>query len=244
MNCVAGASAFSRIVKLISVGCLLCVAACTPQGRPNSAATGALTGGALGAGLGAVVGNQVGDTGAGVAIGSAFGALSGGLIGNQFDQQDRELGQRDELLRRQQRQIEENRRLLEELRRYGADARPTDRGISINLPDVLFELDSSKLRPASRRKVRQIANSIKESVRYRPVAVEGHTDSSGTVSYNRRLSLQRARAVANALVEDGLSPRQIAARGFGESRPVASNSDEPGRARNRRVEVIIENYDR
>jgi OOP family OmpA-OmpF porin len=73
------------------------------------------------------------------------------------------------------------------------------------------------------------------------VAIEGHTDSIGTVEYNQRLSEDRAHSVAAQLVREGISRGRMSTRGFGEAKPIASNKTEAGRTRNRRVEVIIEN---
>ena len=75
----------------------------------------------------------------------------------------------------------------------------------------------------------------------RKILVEGHTDSVGTVNYNLRLSENRARSVADQLVNSGVPRRSVSTRGFGEGDPIASNRAESGRKRNRRVEVIIEN---
>jgi outer membrane protein OmpA-like peptidoglycan-associated protein len=69
--------------------------------------------------------------------------------------------------------------------------------------------------------------------------VEGHTDSTGTEAYNTDLSIRRAGAVKNLLVQRGVSSTRIEAIGFGESMPVAGNDTEAGRARNRRVEIKI-----
>ncbi len=209
-------------------------------GQFRSREAGALSGAALGAGLGAIIGNQTGSTGAGIAIGSALGGLSGGLIGNSIDATDDRIAATDQRLSEQERQIAENKRLIAELRSRGADARITDRGVVVNLPDVLFEFDSARLSGGANRTVREIAEVVREQGR-RSIAVEGHTDSLGTVAYNERLSEARARAVADRLVANGVSRSTIAARGFGESRPIASNSSPEGRQRNRRVEVILEN---
>ena len=69
--------------------------------------------------------------------------------------------------------------------------------------------------------------------------VIGHTDSTGTQSYNMDLSQRRARAVAGILTAGGVAPNRIAASGMGPSQPVASNATEAGRAQNRRVEIVI-----
>lgn len=201
---------------------------------------GALGGAALGAGLGAIIGNQTGSTGAGIAIGSAVGALSGGLIGNEIDKQDRALSDKQARIEAQERQLRENRRMIDELRSKGVDARSTTRGVVVNLPDVLFEFDSSRLTSGARSTVREIARVLKDSSR-RHIAVEGHTDSVGTVAYNQRLSEARARSVSSELIDQGIPRGRLSVKGFGENRPIASNNSEEGRRRNRRVEVIIEN---
>jgi outer membrane protein OmpA-like peptidoglycan-associated protein len=136
----------------------------------------------------------------------------------------------------------ENRRVLSELQRRGVAARQSSRGIVVDLPDVYFDFNKSVVRPVGSNIIKQIAEVLLTGSRYRPVAVEGHTDSVGSSGYNRRLSMLRARAVSHELVAYGLNARQIAARGFGESRPISTNTTEEGRQKNRRVEVYIENY--
>jgi outer membrane protein OmpA-like peptidoglycan-associated protein len=71
------------------------------------------------------------------------------------------------------------------------------------------------------------------------LAVEGHTDSTGTQEINMKLSDQRANAVRDFLIQEGLSADTLTARGFGEDVPVADNSTAAGRQKNRRVEIIV-----
>lgn len=208
--------------------------------RFRSREKGALAGGALGAGLGAIVGNQVGSTGAGIAIGSAFGAVSGGLIGNEMDHRDDQFADNDARLAAQDRELAENRRMIQELRASGVDARETKRGLVMNLPDVLFEFDSSHLTPDARRKISHIADTLQRSPG-RTVAVEGHTDSVGTAVYNQKLSEARARSVAVSLEGNGVPRKRMSIQGYGEARPIGSNATGAGRSQNRRVEVILEN---
>lgn len=217
---------------------LLSLSSCAPAGRKT--AIGAATGTALGAGLGAIVGSASGHAGPGIAIGAAAGGLAGGLTGNALDHQDQENEARREELARQQALIEENRRLIEELRHRGADVRASDRGVVINLPDILFEFDRSRLTPEARRTIGEISGVLRD-VRDRHIAVEGHTDSIGTVVYNKRLSLDRANSVARELEYNGIPRGQMSVQGYGEGSPIATNNTEEGRARNRRVEVIVEN---
>ena len=206
----------------------------------NQTTTGTLAGGTLGAGLGAIIGGATGHAGPGIAIGAAAGALGGALVGNSLDSQDRENQALRDNVSRQQAELDANRRLLDELRRKGADARITDRGVVINLPDVLFEFNQSRLTSDAMATVSDISSVLRKDPN-RMIRVEGHTDNVGSVEYNDRLSQRRADRVANELEQGGISSRNLSVVGYGESRPVASNATSAGRQRNRRVEVIVEN---
>lgn len=230
-----------RVATRLFLACLLLIlTSCGGEGLRNRE-KGVLGGAALGAGLGAIVGAATGDAGVGTAIGGGIGALAGGVLGNEMDKAEEEDAALDRRLEDQDRLIAENQRIIDELKRSGADARLTDRGVIVNLPDVLFAFDSARLTGDAQRTVGEITRVLRD-VSDRRVAVEGHTDSIGTLSYNQRLSEDRARSVASELVSQGVSRRRIMTRGFGETSPIASNRTDEGRARNRRVEVIIENY--
>ena len=223
---------FTALIFLV----VIAFTGCENMGKTEE---GALGGTALGAGMGAVIGSATGHAGVGTAIGAAAGAVSGALIGGAMEQTDKKIDAQDKRLQRQQEELEENRKLIEELRASGTEARSTNRGILVNLPDVLFEFGKSRLTPTARGTTRDIAQIVGKTGRR--ISVEGHTDSVGTVAFNERLSEDRARSVADALVENGIPSRRISTRGFGETKPIASNSSESGRQKNRRVEVIIEN---
>jgi outer membrane protein OmpA-like peptidoglycan-associated protein len=228
-----------RVPALLSVGALTLLAACA--GPPTKRETGALGGAALGAGAGALIGHATGNTAAGAAIGGALGGLGGAVVGDQLQASDQKLDARD-------REIARNRELIEELKRRNLDVRETNRGVVVNLPDVLFEFNKANLTSDARAKVRDIAEVLGgPRVRDRPVSIEGHTDSIGSDEYNLRLSQRRADAVSSGLEGDGVGSGRLHTRGFGKKYPIAPNknndgSDNPsGRAKNRRVEVIIEN---
>lgn len=114
----------------------------------------------------------------------------------------------------------------------------------VTLEPVYFDFDKATIKPVSYPVLDQIVRVMTD----RPaieVRVEGHTDSKGTDTYNRRLSQQRAEAVVKYLVAKGVAPARLDAVGLGESRPIAPNenpdgSDNPqGRAKNRRTEFHI-----
>lgn len=201
---------------------------------------GALGGAALGAGAGAIVGNQTGRAGAGTAIGAGIGALTGAIAGHAMDQVDEENASLEAQLQQNEALLAENRRLIDELRSRGADVRSTSRGVVVNLPDILFEFDRANLTPEAYRTLNEIGGVIVD-IKDRPISVEGHTDSIGTVVYNKQLSQRRAESVARELNRLGVSRNQMMVRGYGEGQPIATNNSEAGRARNRRVEIIIEN---
>jgi outer membrane protein OmpA-like peptidoglycan-associated protein len=117
-------------------------------------------------------------------------------------------------------------------------ARPTDRGMVVTLSDVLFDSGRAELRPGGVRVVERLADFMREYPQRR-VSVEGCTDSTGNAGFNQELSERRASVVRLALVDRGVDPGRIVARGFGKDYPVASNANAAGRQMNRRVEVVI-----
>jgi outer membrane protein OmpA-like peptidoglycan-associated protein len=138
-------------------------------------------------------------------------------------------------------------RLTGELGASGFETRVDDRGVTVLVTDVLFDYDSDELTAAGGRAVAKIAEIVKRFAPANRLICEGHADARGTDAYNFELSLRRARRVAEALTAAGLAAQRILTQGFGETRPLAKEkkpdgSDDPeGRARNRRVEVVIAN---
>ncbi len=141
----------------------------------------------------------------------------------------------------------ENQRLVEELAAKNLETRLDERGVTVFVPDVLFAFDSDALSPQGAIKVKEIAEIAGRVARGRNLIAEGHTDARGTEAYNLALSLRRANRVVEALGRAGIDSGLLSAQGFGESRPVAmetqadGSDDADGRQRNRRVEVVIAN---
>ncbi len=137
--------------------------------------------------------------------------------------------------------------IVDEFKRYGLTATRTDRGVVVYLRNIFFGFDKFVLTDAAEGKLKELAVVLTGAAAgHLPVAVEGHTDSIGTTSYNARLSEARAQTVASYLIERGVGAKRLTVAGFGEARPIAANrkpngrDDPEGRARNRRVEVVIE----
>jgi len=137
--------------------------------------------------------------------------------------------------------------LTQELGASGFETRVDDRGVTVLVTDVLFDFDSAELTPAGNAAVAKIAEIVKRLAPANRLICEGHTDARGADAYNFELSLRRARRVGDALAAAGLDAKRIITQGLGETRPLAQEtkpdgSDDPeGRARNRRVEVVIAN---
>lgn len=207
--------------------------------REKAAGIGALGGAAAGG----IIGAATGHAGAGAAIGGAVGLGAGALIGDQLQGQEQKQAEQQRAIDQQRAEIAKNQQLIEELKRRNIEARETDRGVIVNLPNVNFQFDSAELTPEGRDRVTQIASIIKRDAPNRRIAVEGHAsrESAAQEAYNQRLSERRANTVADALERSGVNSGRVSARGLGTRAPAASNDTEEGRRRNRRVEVIIEN---
>ena len=204
-------------------------------------------GAGLGAATGAIIGAAVGNPGAGAAIGGALGGVTGAVVGNQFQKRDTELAANQQQIERQRQAISRNRQLLEELKRRNLEARETERGVVVNLPDVLFEFGRSDLTGDAQSRVQDIADVLNDQAQGRRVSIEGHTDAIGGEEANQRLSERRAASVASTLATSGVDQARVTTTGYGERYPVAPNTNpdgsdnSTGRAKNRRVEVVIEN---
>ncbi len=118
------------------------------------------------------------------------------------------------------------------------DTRETDRGLVINISDVLFDSGQYTLRPIAREKLARVSGIVLAHPGLR-LQAEGHTDSVGTDEFNQQLSQKRALSVRDFLVEQGIPITSLGAQGFGKTMPVASNDTASGRQRNRRVELVV-----
>lgn len=132
-------------------------------------------------------------------------------------------------------ETEQLARLVSEL-----NARNTDRGLVVTLGDVLFATGQSTIVGANNSNLSRLAVFLNQ-YDDRTVIIEGHTDSVGAESSNMELSQNRADAVKNYLVREGIAASRLSAMGKGEGSPISSNVTDTGRQQNRRVEVIIAN---
>lgn len=116
--------------------------------------------------------------------------------------------------------------------------RKTESGVVVTLGDVLFATGQASLVEGALSSLEEVVDLL-QTEPDKKIRVEGHTDSSGEADANAELSQQRADAVRHALIDLGVAEDRITAIGMGEEFPIASNEDAAGRARNRRVDVIL-----
>jgi len=208
------------LVASAATAALLAVGGCVTD--PNTGerhVSRTAIGGVGGAGLGYLLGGLIGGKTARI-VGAGIGGAAGGYVGYRMDQQIREL---DEVTAG-----------------TGVDVSqtPNGDGILVNLPEVTFAVNSADISPAMRQTLDGVAQSM---VNYPNslIDVMGHTDSTGSDTYNLDLSRRRADSVANYLVSRGVAGARVERIGYGEQYPVADNTTEAGRSKNRRVEIRI-----
>ena len=214
----------SKCVLTVGLCSALFLGACTGSGTltvqndPNqNTKQGALLGGLIGAGVGAIANDS--NPGLGALAGAAIGAAGGGVIGSQLDKQAAELRQ--------------------QLANDGITIVNTGDRLIVTVPnDITFDTDSSTVHPALRGDLGKVGQNLLNYPNSN-VQIIGHADSDGDASYNLGLSKRRANAVADVLQTSGVSYSRITTVGQGENNPIASNLTPEGKARNRRVEIVV-----
>jgi outer membrane protein OmpA-like peptidoglycan-associated protein len=213
------------VLTITLVASLLSMPACTTvnpyteEKQTSKATEGSAIGGVLGVILGAAVASK-GHRVEGALIGGGVGAIAGGSAGYYMDVQEAKLRQ----------QLE------------GTGVRVSREGNDLHLimpGDVTFSTGSADLNSRFFDVLDSVAIVLQE-YKSTLVTVAGYTDSTGSAEYNQKLSERRAATVALYLHSRGVAKERLAAIGYGVQHPVASNSTEEGRAKNRRVVITLE----
>ena len=210
-----------RLTIALMSATLLTTTACVtnPETGEQEFPVRTAVGGALGAVGGYLLGDLIGGDRTAAIIGAGVGALAGGAAGQYMDRQEA--------------------RLRQQTAGTGVDIIRQGDELVLRMPDgITFGYDRADVQPQFRATLDGVAATLDE---YQSTAIDiyGHTDSTGSDSYNQGLSERRAQSVAGYLVARGVDRVRLATRGFGESQPIADNSSEGGRAANRRVEIRI-----
>ena len=191
----------------------------TREEKTSNATKGALIGAAAGIVAGLISGDDAVERRQHAMIGAGIGALSGGSVGYYMDRKEMKLRQ--------------------ELEGTGVSVTRVGDNITLNMPgNVTFATDSADLNAGFYdvlNSVGLVLNEFEKTV----IEIAGHTDSTGPDSYNQSLSERRANSVAAYLRSRNVNSQRLITLGMGESRPIADNSTESGRAANRRVEITL-----
>ncbi len=141
---------------------------------------------------------------------------------------------------RQQAEMEKNQLREQLLQQFNAvlPTRETPRGLVVNMQDVLFDTGKYTLKSPAQLALAKISGIVASHPGLN-LQVEGYTDSTGTAEFNQKLSEQRANAVRDFLLQQGVNTANMTATGYGENYPVASNDTASGRKLNRRVELVV-----
>lgn len=194
---------------------------CEATRNANNKQKGAVIGTAGGAVIGGIIGNNTGkgNTALGAIIGGVVGGAAGGYIGDRMDKQAQ--------------------RIEEEI--PGAEVERVGEGINVTFDEssgVYFDTEKYNINAKSQETLKKLADIFKEYPNSN-ILVEGHTDNTGSESYNLTLSKNRAQAVTNYLLGQGLENGRFDTKWYGESQAKYDNSTSEGRAKNRRVELAI-----
>jgi outer membrane protein OmpA-like peptidoglycan-associated protein len=186
---------------------------------------GTATGAGVGAALGGILGASTGHGGGGRAAGGAvLGAAAGAVVGNIWSKR----------MEAQKQQMEQATK--------GTGVQVTQTGdnrLKLDIPsDISFDTSRSDIKPDFRPILDKFAATLNENPTT-TVSIVGHTDSTGSASINEPLSVDRASHTRDYLASRGVSPTRVVVEGRGAREPVASNDDNAGRARNRRVEIFV-----
>ena len=116
---------------------------------------------------------------------------------------------------------------------------PATKGSVSVLKNIFFDIDKFDLKDKSITELEKIVQFLEENPQIR-VEISGHTDNTGNAQYNQQLSEKRAKSVYSYLVQKGIGAQRLASKGFGSTKPIASNESEDGRQQNRRIEFTIQ----
>tara|TARA_B100001079_G_scaffold35230_1_gene26784 strand:- start:218 stop:916 length:699 start_codon:yes stop_codon:yes gene_type:complete len=194
---------------------------CDAIQNANNKQKGAVIGSAGGAAIGGVIGNNTGDgnSALGAIIGGVVGGAAGAYIGNRMDKQAKKI----------------------ETEVPGAEVERVGEGINVTFDEnsgVYFATEKYNINAKSEETLNKLANIFKEYPDTN-ILVEGHTDNTGSESYNLTLSKNRAQAVTSFLTDHGIAASRFDTKWYGEAQPKYDNSTAEGRSKNRRVEIAI-----
>ena len=215
--------AAAGLIALLTIGQAGCASTKTASAPPpdethvtkkDKTAKGAGIGAAAGAAIAAITGSRKADH---ILEGAAIGAGIGAGVGAYMDHQEEKLGH---------------------IPNTTVERVSEDTLLVHFQSDVLFDVDSAIVKPQAQDSLDDAAQVFQE-YKKTAIIVQGHTDSTGTEEHNQALSERRAQSVVAYLTGKGIDPARMAPQGYGEGQPIAGNDTTDGRAKNRRVDLLL-----
>jgi len=183
----------------------------------NRSRKGAIIGAGTGGVIGAFIGKNAGNTALGAIIGGAMGGTAGAFIGHNMDKQAAEIKQTVP----------------------GATVSREGEAILVNFDSgILFDIDKTNVKQDGQTNLQNLATSLQKNPETNIIVI-GHTDNTGAPAYNLDLSIRRAASVKTYLATNGVDSTRLNVDGKGQTEPIADNTTDAGRAKNRRVEIVI-----
>lgn len=209
------------IIALGLITSIFLITGCDAIQQSNKKQRGAVIGTTGGAAAGAAIGSQIGhgNTALGAIIGAVVGGATGAYIGDRMDRQAEKIQQEVP----------------------GAEVKRVGEGINVTFDEtsgVYFDTEKYNINTSSAATLEKLANILIEYP-YSDILIEGHTDSSGSDTYNYTLSEKRAKAVSSFLESKGIASSRLITKWYGETQPKYDNNTKEGMAKNRRVELAI-----
>ncbi|RYZ98827.1 MAG: OmpA family protein [Sphingobacteriaceae bacterium] len=206
-------------LKIATFGVAVATVAVLASGCDSMTKTqkGAAIGAGAGGTIGAFIGKAAGNTALGAVIGGAVGGTAGAFIGRKMDRQAAEIKQTVP----------------------GATVTREGEGIIVKFDSgILFDVNKTALKSAAQTNLENLSASLKNNPQTN-ISIIGHTDNTGSDTYNQDLSVRRAQAVKTFITGNGVAASRLTTLGKGEGEPIGDNTTEDGRSQNRRVEIVI-----
>jgi len=216
---------YKKHILLISMLCFTVAGCATDEYGNERPFTDAEKGVMIGAAVGVLAGLTTKNKKNKAILYGAVGGIAGGAIGNYMDSQKKDF----------------EKQLKDQIRSgdITVDKLPKDVLVVTMTAQTAFDVDSTKIKKGFHESMNKISKIVKKYGKTH-LSLVGHTDSTGSKSYNQKLSVKRAKSVYTYLSHQGIIEQRLAYYGMGEDKPRADNATERGRTLNRRVEIVIE----
>lgn len=227
---------FEAMKKIHYIIIVLAVAMVTASCHMSNQSVGSLIGAYGGSFVGAGLGAALGGNGASEYIGSTLGSITGEVVGSEIGyNQDKKQYEKQRHANQQQEQCEQQQQTAQ------GNSQTGNAPIQVIFPSgLLFDNGSTVLSESVRTSLSEFADTLRANPSMR-IVIYGFSDNSVSESQSQQISYDRAKAVLGFFIGAGIDVNRMRIEGEGSNYPVADNAQEMGRAKNRRVEIFLQN---